>query len=174
MLFCKVLHEVDLPSWKSPVPECYYGLVVDLAKDLLTVGKKFKVPRRAVVPNPIQSEAHEFPVGYLTLIVLTDGSTEGGCAAAYAHQQIPYESGTWGPEANFSQVRVSCNLMAADIKLTDNKGNNSQVSGELLGKYVEVELLKFVKENSLVNLHAVLICSDSMTIEKNLRKKFML
>ena len=97
MLFRNVLREVDLPSWKSPVPECYYGMVADLAEDLLTVGKKLKVPRRAVVPNPIQSEAHEFPVGYLTLIVLTDGSTEAGCAAAYAHQQFPYENGTWGP-----------------------------------------------------------------------------
>ena len=170
MLFRKVLREVDLPSWKSPIPECYYGLIVDLAKDLLTVGTKLKVPRRAVVPNPIQSEAHEFPVGYLTLLVLTDGSTEAGCAAAYSHQQFPYESGTWAPEADFSQVRVSCNLMAADIKLTDNKGNHSQVCGELLGKYIGVELLKFVKENSLVKFHAVRICSDSMTIEKSLRK----
>ena len=40
MLFRKVLREVDLPRWKSPVPECYYRLVANLAGDLLTVGKK--------------------------------------------------------------------------------------------------------------------------------------
>ena len=134
------------------------------------MGKKLKIPRRAVIPNPIQSEAHEFPVGFLTLLVLTDGSTEAGCAAAYAHQQFPYESGTWGPGADFSNVTVSCNLMAADVKLTDNKGNNGQVCGELLGKYIEVELLRFVKENSLVKFHAVRLCSDSLTVERCLRK----
>ena len=104
-------------------------MVADLAKDLLTVGKKLKIPRRAVIPNQIQSKANEFPVGFLTLIVLNDGSTEACCAAAYAHQQFPYESGTWGLEADFSKVTVSCNLMAADVKLTDNKGNNGQVCG---------------------------------------------
>ena len=31
MLFRKVLREVDLPSWKSPVPETYYRMVADLA-----------------------------------------------------------------------------------------------------------------------------------------------
>ena len=148
MLFRKVLREVNLPSWKSPVPETYYRMVADLAKDLLTVGKKLKIPRRAVIPNQIQSEAHEFPVGFLTLLFLNDGFTEACCAAAYEHQQFPYESGTWGLEADFSKVTVSCNLMAADVKLTDNKGNNDQVCGELLGKYIGVELLKFVKENS--------------------------
>ena len=170
MLFRKVLREVDLPSWKSPVPETYYRMVADLAKDLLTVGKKLKIPRRAVIPNPIQSEAHEFPVGFLTLLVLTDGSTEAGCAAAYAHQQFPYESGTWGQGADFSNVTVSCNLMAADNKLTDNKGNHNQVCGELLGKYIGVQLLQFVKENSLVKFHAVRLCSDSLTVERCLRK----
>ena len=40
VLFRKVLREVALPSWKSTVPECCFGLVVDLAKDLLTVGQK--------------------------------------------------------------------------------------------------------------------------------------
>ena len=60
--------------------------------------------------------------------------------------------------------------MAADVKLTDNKGNNGQVCGELLGKYIRVELLKFVKENSLVKFYAVRLCSDSMTVEKCLRK----
>ena len=89
------------------------------------------------------------------MLVLTDGSTEAGWALAYAAQQFPYKSRTWGPGANFSQVTVSCNLMAADVKLTDNKGNHGQVCGELLGKYIGVELLKFVKQNSLVKFHAV-------------------
>ena len=84
-----------------------------------------------MIPNPIQSEAHEFPVGFLTLLVLTDRSTEAGSAAAYSQQQFPYESRTWGPEADFSQVTVSCNLLAANVKLTDNKGNHGQVCGEL-------------------------------------------
>ena len=123
-----------------------------------------------MIPNPIQSEAHEFPVGFLTLLVLTDGSTEAGCAAAYAHQMFPYESGSYGPGADFSKVTVSCNLMAADIKLTDNKGNNSQVSGELLGTHVGVQLLQFIKENSLVKFHAIRLCSDSLTVERSLRK----
>ena len=78
MLFRKVLREVDLPSWKTPVPETNYRMVADLAKELLTVGKKLKVPGRAVIPNPIQSEAHQFLVGFLTQIVRTDGSTEAG------------------------------------------------------------------------------------------------
>ena len=56
MLFRKVLREVNLPSWKSAVPDMYYRMVADLANDLLTVGKKLKIPRRAVIPNPIQSQ----------------------------------------------------------------------------------------------------------------------
>ena len=68
ILFRKILREVDLPSWKSPVPETYYRMVADLARDLLIVGKKLKVPRRGIIPNPIQSEAHELPVGFLTQI----------------------------------------------------------------------------------------------------------
>ena len=96
ILFRKVLRQVDLPSWKSKLPEMYYGLVADLAKYLLTVGKKLKVPRRAVIPNPIETESHLYPVGFLTLQVLTDGSTEAGCVAAYAHQQFPYERGILG------------------------------------------------------------------------------
>ena len=99
------------------------------------------------------------------MLVLTDGSTEAGWAAAYAHQQFPYKSGIWGPGADFSQVTVRWNLMAADVKLTDNKGNHVQVCGELLGKYIGVELLKFVIQNSLVKFHAVRLCSDSMTIK---------
>ena len=170
-LFRKVLREVDLPSWKSPIPECY-GLVADLAKDLLTVVKKLKVPRRALIPNPIKKETHLYIVSFLTLLVLTEGSTETWCPAAYAHHQFPNESETWGPEADFSQVTVSCNLMAADVKLTDNQGNNSQVDGELLGKMRGVELLKFIKENSLVKFHAFCLCSASMTIEKCLRNWF--
>ena len=87
---------MDLPSWKLKLPEIYYGLVADLAKYLLTVRKKLKVPMRAVIPNPIETESHLYPVGFLTLLVLTEGSTEAGCVAAYAHQQFPYESGTLG------------------------------------------------------------------------------
>ena len=126
-------------------------MVADLARDLLTVGKKLKIPRRAIIPNPIQSKAHDFPVGFLTLLVLTDSSTEAGCAVAYAHQMFPYESGAWEPEADFSNVRISCNLLAADVKLTDNKGNHSQVCGELLGKHIGVQLPQFVKETVLSN-----------------------
>ena len=170
VLFRKVLREVALPSWKSTVPECCFGLVVDLAKDLLTVGQNLKVPMRAVVPNPIKNEAQEHPVGFLTLLISSDGSTESGVAAAYAHQQYPFQSGARGTEADFSEVKVDVNLLCADIKLTDNKGNNGQVDGELLGKHIATELLKFIKDNALVKFHAVRLCSDSLTIEKYLRK----
>ena len=170
MLFRKVLREVDLPSWKSKVPDTYYKMVADLARDLLIVGKKLKVERRAIIPNPIQSEAHKHPVGFLTLLVLTDGSAEAGCAGAYAHQMFPYEAGTWGPGANFTNVKITCNLLAADVKLTDSKGNQSQVCGELLGKHIGVQLIQFVKDNSLVKFHAVRLCSDSLVVEKCLRK----
>ena len=67
------------------------------------------------MPNPIQSEAHEFPVGYLTLIVLTDGSKEAGCAAAYAHQQWFHGAGVldkpmqqlpWTNQADYALPRI--------------------------------------------------------------------
>ena len=81
-----------------------------------------------------------------------------------------YESGAWEPGADFSNVRVSCNLLAADVKLTDNKGNYSQVCGELLVKHIGVQLPQFVKDNSLVQFHAVRLCSESLTVEGCLRK----
>ena len=47
-LFRLVLREVKLDSWKARVPEVYYDRIAQLAEDLLTVGKKLQVPRRAV------------------------------------------------------------------------------------------------------------------------------
>ena len=52
MLFRKVLREVDLPSWKSPVPDTYYKMVADLAGDLLTVGKKPEDSQMGSDPKP--------------------------------------------------------------------------------------------------------------------------
>ena len=144
--------------------------MADLAQDLLTVGQKLKVPRRAVIPNPIAAKAHQYPIGFATLLIVSDGSCKAGCAAIYVHQQFPYKSGTWGLEANFSEVQASCNLLCASVKLTDNKGNNGQVCGELLALYTATELLDFVQQNSLVKFHQVRICSDSLMIMRCLRK----
>ena len=74
MLFRKVLREVELPAWKSAVPPQYYDQVANLAQDLLTVAQKLKVPRRAVIPNPIIEEAHQYPIGWCTLLIVSDGS----------------------------------------------------------------------------------------------------
>ena len=169
-LFRQVLREVKLDSWKAQVPEVYYDRIAWLAEDLLTVAKRLQVPRRAVVPNPILSEAHEYPYGYATLLLISDGSCEAGVAAAYIHQQFPYESGLWGPEADFSEVTTTCNLLCATVKLTDNKGNNTQVCGELLGKFIACQMKDFILANILIKFHQVRTCSDSLTVEKAIRK----
>ena len=169
-LFRQVLREVKLDSWKAQVPEAYYDRIAWLAEDLLTVGKKLQVPRRAVVPNPLPSEAHQYPYGFATLLLISDGSCEAGMAAAYVHQQFPYESGLWGPEADFSEVITTCNLLCATVKLTDNKGNNTQVCGELLGKFIACQMKDFIVSNVLIKFHQVRVCSDSLTVEKAIRK----
>ena len=169
-LFRKVLREVQLPSWKSPVPERYHGLICQLAEELLEVSRRLKVPRRAVVPSPVESEAQLHPYGFATLLIISDGSCEAGVAAAYVHQQFPFESGTWGQDADFSTVTVTCNLLCAAVKLTDSKGNNTQVCGELLGKFVACQMKDFIVENVLIRFHQVRVCSDSLTVEKAIRK----
>ena len=169
-LFRQVLREVKLDSWKAQVPEVYYDRIVWLAEDLLTVAKRLQVPRRAVVPNPILSEAHSYPYGFATLLLISDGSCEAGVAAAYIHQQFPYDSGLWGPEADFSEVISTCNLLCATVKLTDNKGNNTQVCGELLGKFIACQMKDFILANTLIQFHQVRVCSDSLTVEKAIRK----
>ena len=169
-LFRQVLREVKLDSWKAQVPEVYYDRIAWLAEDLLTVAKRLQVPRRAVVPNPILNEAHSYPYGFATLLLISDGSCEAGAAAAYIHQQFPYDSGLWGPEADFSKVISTCNLLCATVKLTDNKGNNTQVCGELLGKFIACQMKDFVLANTLIQFHQVRVCSDSLTVEKAIRK----
>ena len=109
-------------------------------------------------------------MGYFTLLIISDGSTEAGCAAAYVHQQFPFESGTWGPGADFSGVQINCRLYAANVKLTDNKGNNGQVDGELLALHTAVELRRQIEEAVLIKFHAVRICSDSLTVMQCIRK----
>ena len=74
MLFRKVLREVELPTWKSAIPSQYYDQVANLDQDLLTVAQKLKVPRRAVIPNPIAAEAHQYPIGWCTLLIMSDSS----------------------------------------------------------------------------------------------------
>ena len=86
------------------------------------------------------------------------------------HQQFPYESGSWGPEADFSEVITTCNLLCATVKLTDNKGNNDQVSGELLGKFLACQLKENIQANALIKFHQVRLCSDSLTVERAIRK----
>ena len=170
-LFRKVLREVQLPSWRSLVPERYHGLIGQLAEDLLEVSKRLRVPRRAVVPSPVESEAHLHPYGFATLLIISDGSCEAGAAAAYIHQQFPFESGSWGPDADFAGVTIACNLLCAAVKLTDSKGaNNTQVCGELLGKFVACQMKDFIVENVLIKFHQVRACSDSLTVEKAIRK----
>ena len=169
-LFRKILREVGLVSWKARVPERYHDLIVRLAEDLLEVSKRLKVPRLAVVPNPLAAEAHLYPCGFVTLLIISDGSGEAGVAAAYVHQQFPYESGSWGPEADFSEVITTCNLLCATVKLTDNKGNNDQVSGELLGKFLACQLKENIQANALIKFHQVRLCSDSLTVERAIRK----
>ena len=169
-LFRKVLREVKLDSWKSLVPEQYHDKIACLAEELLTVSKGLKIPRLAVVPNPIQSEAHKHPHGYTTLLFLSDGSGEAGAANCYIHQMFPYDAGLRGPEADFSDVTVTCNLLCSTVKLTDNNGNNSQVCGELLGKLLAVQLKEFVMKNILIKVHEIRVGSDSLTVEKALRK----
>ena len=169
-LFRQVLREVKLDSWKAQVPEVYHNRIAWLAEDLLTVAKKLQVPRRAVVPNPCPDEAHKHPYGFATLLIISDGSCEAGVAAAYVHQQFPYESGLWGPEADFSEVITTCNLLCATVKLTDNKGNNTQVCGELLGKFIACQMKDFIVDNVLIQFHQVRACSDSLTVEKAIRK----
>ena len=169
-LFRKILREVGLMSWKARVPERYHDLIARLAEDLLEVSKKLKVPRLAVVPNPLAIEAHLHPCGFVTLLIISDGSGEAGAAAAYVHQQFPYESGSWGSEADFSEVITTCNLLCAAVKLTDNKGNNDQVSGELLGKFLACQLKESIQANALIDFHQVRLCSDSLTVERAIRK----
>ena len=50
------------------------------------------------------------------------------------------------------------------MKLTDNKGNNGQVDGELLALHTAVELKNHIEKVVLVTFHAVRICSDSLTV----------
>ena len=42
MLFRKVIREVGdtLPTWKSKIPAQYYGLAMNLAREILTVAKR--------------------------------------------------------------------------------------------------------------------------------------
>ena len=122
------------------------------------------------IENPIAAEAHEYPIGFATLLIISDGSCEAGSAAAYIHQQFPFESGTWGPEADFSGVQVNCRLYTANVKLTDNKGNNGQVDGELLALHTAVELKNHIEEVVMIKFHAVRLCSDSLTVMQCIRK----
>ena len=94
MLYRKVLREVGetLSTWKSPVPTQYHGQIANLAQDILTVANKLGCPRRAIIPNPIAPEAHQYPIGFTTLLLVCDGSCEAGCAAVYVHQQFPFPS----------------------------------------------------------------------------------
>ena len=169
-LFRKILREVGLMSWKARVPERYHDLIARLAEDLLEVSKKLKVPRLAVVPNPLASEAQLHPCGFVTLLIISDGSCEAGIASAYVHQMFPYESGFYGQDDDFTDVIVSCRLLCAAVKLTDNKGNNDQVSGELLGKFLACQLKENIQANVLINFHQVRLCSDSLTVERAIRK----
>ena len=169
-LFRQVLREVKLDSWKALVPEKFHERIACLAEDLLTVSKTLKIPRLAVVPNPIQAEAHRYPIGYATLLVISDGSCEAGAASCYVHQMFPFDAGKRGPEDDFTDVKVTCNLLCSTVKLTDCHGNNSQVCGELLGKFIGVQLKEFVKENILIDFHEVRVCSDSLTVERAIRK----
>ena len=169
-LFRQVLREVKLTSWKDMVPERYHERIAQLAEDLLEVAKKLEIPRLAVVPNPVKDEEHQYPYGFATLLLVSDGSSEAGIAAAYVHQQFPYESGLWAADADFSQVKVSCRLLCAALKLTDNVGHNSQVDGELLAKFLACQAKDFVLQNSLIKFHRVRLCSDSLTVEKAIRK----
>merc|ERR1712020_356857 len=95
-------------------------------------------------------------------LLISDGSCEAGVAAAYIHQQFPYDSGLWGPEADFSEVTTTCNLLCATVKLTDNKGNNAQVCGELLGKFIACQMKDFILANILIKFHQVRTCSDNL------------
>ena len=170
LLFRQVLREVSLPTWKSIVPERYHERIALLAEDLLEVAKKMKVPRRAVVPNPIRKEEHAHPYGFATLVLISDGSCEAGIAAAYLHQQFPFDSGFRDKSADFSDVMVHCNLLCAALKLTDNQGHSGQVDGELLGKLLSCRLREFVVKNSLIVFHQIRHCSDSLTVERAIRK----
>ena len=169
-LFRRILREVELTSWKAKVPERYHGLIADLAEDLLEVSKKLKLPRLAVIPNPLLGEAKAHPCGYLTLLIIHDGSAEAGVAAAFVHQMFPFESGSWASDADFSGVTVSCRLLCAAVKLTDNKGNNCQISGELLSKFIACRLKDTIVDNAMVKFDQVRICGDSLTVEKAIRK----
>ena len=169
-LFRQILREVKLTSWKDLVPECYHERIAHLAEDLLEVARKLEVPRLAVIPNPVKEEEHKHPYGFATLVLVSDGSGEAGLAAAYVHQQFPYESGLWAADADFSQVTVSCRLLCSALKLTDNSGHNSQVDGELLSKFLACQLKDFVLKNSLIKFHRVRLCGDSLTVEKAIRK----
>ena len=169
-LFRQVLREVKLTSWKDLVPEFYHERIAQLAEDLLEVAKKLEIPRLAVVPNPVKAEEHEHPYGFATLLIVSDGSCEAGVAAAYVHQQFPYESGLWAVDSDFSQVTVSCRLLCSALKLTDNSGHNSQVDGELLAKFLACQTKDFVLQNALIKFHRVRLCSDSLTVEKAIRK----
>ena len=168
LLFRQVLREVSLPNWRSTVPERYHEKIALLAEDLLQVAKKMKVPRLAVTPTPVKKEQHSHPYGFATLLVVSDGSCEAGVAAAYIHQQFPFESASRPSTADFSDVTVTCNLLCAALKLTDN--HNSQVDGELLGKFLSCRLGDFVTNHALIDFHRVRHCSDSLTIERAIRK----
>ena len=169
-LFRQVLREVNLTSWKAKVPERYHDKIAQLADNLLEVSQKLKVPRLAVVPNPLSSEAHLHPCGFVTLLIIHDGGCEAGVAAAYVHQMFPYESGSWAQDADFTNVTVTCRLLCAAVKLTDDKGNNCQVSGELLGKFLACQLKENVIENALITFHQRRVCGDSLTVERAIRK----
>ena len=169
MFFRQVLREVSLPTWKSVIPDRYHERIALLAEDLLEVAKKMKVPRRAVVPNPVKEERHSHPIGFTTLLLVSDGSCEAGIAAAYIHQQFPYESGTRPLTADFSDVTISCNLLCAALKLTV-EGHHGQVDGELLGKFLASKLREFVVKHALIGFHQVRHCSDSLTVERAIRK----
>ena len=169
-LFRLILREVRLTSWKSLVPERYHEKIAQLAEDLLEVARRLEVPRRAVVPTPIKTEEHRHPYGFATLLVVSDGSSEAGIAADYVHQQFPYESGFWSTDADFTNVTVSCRLLCAALKLTDSNGHNSQVDRELLAKFLACQAKDFVLQNSLIEFHQVRLCSDSLTVERAIRK----
>ena len=67
-------------------------------------------------------------------------------------------------------MTVSCRLLCAALKLTDSNGHNSQVDGELLAKFLACQAKDFVLQNSLIEYHQVRLCSDSLTVERAIRK----
>ena len=140
-------------GWEEQVPRMYHEQIIELAEDMLEI---IKVPfGRSVV---IEKNGN---LGFLTLVLTADGSTEAGCALAYVHQE-------WDCTAE-EEPATRCRLLMGTSKLLDLR-HCSQVEGELIGSVLAAKLREIVLAESRLTFDRVITLIDSQTVMKMLNK----